>query len=609
MKKHIAILDFGSQYMHLNTRRIRQLGVLSKIYPTDVNAHDLKDACGIILSGGPNSVTDQKLAYDPGIFDLDIPILGLCYGHQLMAYHYGGVVTPAHNREYGMATLSVQDKSSLFAGLDDTEQVWMSHWDSVTTVPAGFHVTGTTADCPVAAMANPEAKRYGAQFHMEVHHTTHGMQMLNNFVFDICGAEKNWSMEQYLEELTQEVRATVKDRNVFLLVSGGVDSAVAFALLEKILGKKRVYGLHIDNGFMRRDESALVATALEEAGFSDLHVVDASETFLHAVAGVTDPEQKRKIIGKVFLDVQRQEFAKLGLNADSWLLGQGTIYPDTIESGGTNTADTIKTHHNRVDEILEMINAGKVVEPLAALYKDEVRELGRNLGLPDTLINRWPFPGPGLSIRTLCSHGATEEVDRANEINAQVGQLAAPAQLSGVVLPIRSVGVQGDQRSYQHPVMITGSTATWEQLGDLSVRITNGVTGVNRVVYAVAGAASIQGANASMINGYLTRERLDMLREVDAVVDAFVREHNLYAAIWQFPVILLPVTFGDTDGAEAKETVVLRPIESQEAMTVNFYPMDWVLLRQLADRIMAVPGIGSVLYDITNKPPATIEWE
>jgi GMP synthase (glutamine-hydrolysing) len=455
-KTHIAILDFGSQYMHLNTRRIRQLGVLSKIYPTDVNAHELKDVCGIILSGGPNSVNDQKVPYDPGMCDLDVPILGLCYGHQLMAHHYGGVVTPAHNREYGMATLTVKDATGVFAGLEPTEQVWMSHWDSVTQVPEGFHVTGTTDDCPVAAMANPTAKRYGAQFHMEVHHTTHGMQMLRNFVFDICGAEKNWSMEEYLQDLTRDVQALVKDRNVFLLVSGGVDSSVAFALLEKILGKKRVYGLHIDNGFMRENESAMVATALAEAGFDDLHVVDASKTFLAAVEGMTDPEEKRKTIGRVFLEVQRAEFAKLGLNQDDWLLGQGTIYPDTIESGGTKTADTIKTHHNRVDEILEMINAGKVVEPLAELYKDEVRELGRQLGLSDPLVNRWPFPGPGLSIRTLCSNGKRFRVADEDSVNVQIQKTAAAYHLNGMVLPIRSVGVQGDQRSYQHPALVFG---------------------------------------------------------------------------------------------------------------------------------------------------------
>ncbi len=600
-KKHIAILDFGSQYMHLNTRRIRQLGVLSKIYPTDVNAHDVKDVYGIILSGGPNSVTEQKVPYDPGIFDLDVPILGLCYGHQLMAHHYGGVVTPAHNREYGMATLLVQDKSGVFEGLNETEQVWMSHWDSVTQVPDGFHVIGTTSDCPVAAMADPVRKRYGAQFHMEVHHTTHGMKMLENFVFNICGAEKNWSMEEYLQDLTRDVRAQVNDRNVFLLVSGGVDSAVAFALLENILGKKRVYGLHIDNGFMRQNESNLVRDALAEAGFGDLHVVDASKTFLSAVSGVTDPEEKRKIVGRVFLDVQREEFAKLGLQSDGWLLGQGTIYPDTIESGGTKTADTIKTHHNRVDEILQMINAGKVVEPLAELYKDEVRTLGHNLGLPETLVNRWPFPGPGLSIRTLCSDGERFRMADENGVNTQLQQFTSVYQLNALVLPIRSVGVQGDQRSYQHPALVYGGSASWNNLGDLSIRITNSITGVNRVVHAVGGA--INPSHMQVVEGYLTHDRLTVLRKADAVVDQFVRAHGLYDAIWQFPVILLPLSFG------TGETIVLRPIESQEAMTVNFFPMDQQLLEELVAEIMTVPGVGAVLYDITHKPPATIEWE
>ena len=378
--------------MHLISRRVRQLGVLSKIYPTDVNAHDLKDAWGVIISGGPNSVTDQKLSYDPGIFDLDVPILGLCYGHQLMTHHYGGIVTPAHNREYGMATLTVLNKDSLLKGLEDTEQAWMSHWDSVTQVPEGFEVIGTTEDCPVGAMANVEKKRYGLQFHPEVHHTTHGQTLLENFVFNICKAEKNWSMEEYLAQLKEEITNQVGEKKVFLLVSGGVDSSVAFALLEEVLGKGNVYGLHIDNGFMRSNESALVKKSLAAAGFDDLHVVDASDRFISAVKGMIDPEEKRHAIGKVFLDVQKDVFAELKFKQSEWLLGQGTIYPDTIETGGTNASDTIKTHHNRVPEIVEMINAGQVVEPLANLYKDEVRELGTQIGLPEKAIpGSWAF--------------------------------------------------------------------------------------------------------------------------------------------------------------------------------------------------------------------------
>lgn len=604
-QKHIAILDFGSQYMHLISRRIRQLGVLAKIYPTDVNAHELADAWGVIISGGPNSVNEQKLPYDPGLFNLDIPILGLCYGHQLMAHHYGGVVTPAHNREYGLATLRITHPDDLFQRLNDTEQVWMSHWDSVTEVPEGFTATATTNDCPVAAMANDADRRYGLQFHPEVHHTTNGMKILENFVFDICGAETNWSMEEYMEQLQQEVRETVGDLNVFLLVSGGVDSSVAYALLEKVLGKNRVFGLHIDNGFMRHNESVMVKEALADAGFDNLHVVDASSRFLMAVDGVRDPEEKRQRIGRIFLDVQRDVFADLKFNPDEWVLGQGTIYPDTIETGGTSASDKIKTHHNRVDEILELINQGKVVEPLAALYKDEVRELGRQLHLPEHLLNRWPFPGPGLSIRCLCSDG-TETIKEEAAINEKLEYVSRPAGVHARALPLRSVGVQGDQRSYQHPAVITGAPTTdWESVGELSVRITNDVTGINRVVLHVGG--DVAWDRMQVKPATLTKERLDMLRQADAVVDSVVAKYNLYSEIWQFPVILLPLSFGSS--TTGGETVVLRPIESQEAMTVNFYPMDSAVLDEMVQQLLAIPGIDAVFYDVTNKPPATIEWE
>jgi GMP synthase (glutamine-hydrolysing) len=595
--KHIAVLDFGSQYMHLITRRIRQMGVLAKIYPTDATAADLKDAWGVIISGGPNSVGDDAVPYDPELFSLDIPVLGLCYGHQLMAYHLGGTVTPAHNREYGFATLETRGESPLLNGLGAQEQVWMSHWDSVTAVPDGFEIIGSTDGCPVVVMANEEKRQYGLQFHPEVHHTTNGMQLLKNFVFDICGAQKNWSMAEYLAELRQEITTQVGDKKVFLLVSGGVDSSVAFALLEDILGKDRVFGLHVDNGGMRLNESAEVKASLAAAGFDDLHVVDASDEFLNAVGKETEPEAKRKIIGATFLEVQRAVMASLNFDPGEWLLGQGTIYPDTIESGGTDTSDTIKTHHNRIDEIVEMQNAGLVIEPLAALYKDEVRDLGRELGLPDPLVDRWPFPGPGLHIRTLCSDGTFADGEKVAALQTQVNELSGDT--TATVLPIRSVGVQGDQRSYEHPVALHTDSFDWDALGQLSVQLTNQVVGVNRVMAQVAGKT----AGFELKEGYLTRDRLDILREADAIVDRHVRKNGLYDVIWQFPVIVLPMT---TDGGEA---IVLRPIESQEAMTVNFYHMEEKVLRAMADEILAVDGVDAVFYDITNKPPATIEWE
>lgn len=600
--RHIAILDFGSQYMHLISRRVRQLGVRSKIYPTDVSVEDLKDALGVIISGGPNSVGDQKLAYDKHLFDLPVPILGLCYGHQLMAHHLGGVVTPAHNREYGLANVELDTTSPLTRGLGAKEQVWMSHWDSVTTVPEGFTVIGKTADCPVAAMSDEKHKRYGLQFHPEVHHSTRGIDLLHNFVFDICKAEKNWSMHEYLNELSEDIRVRVGNKKVLLFVSGGVDSSVAFALLQKILGKERVYGLHVDNGFMRKDESLEVKTMLAKAGFDQLHVVDASEQFLSAVHGVTDPEEKRGIIGRVFLDVQRETLQKLGFKPEDWMLGQGTIYPDTIESGGTKTSETIKTHHNRIPEIVQMIAEGRVIEPLATLYKDEVRAIGLELGLPEALISRWPFPGPGLSIRTLCSGGTEIWPQNVAEINNQLSEISARAHASACVLPIRSVGVQGDQRSYQFPALVYSNSALdWDTLERLSVRITNAVTGINRVVFWSSPTET--GPELTLTAGYLTRNRLDVLRQADQCVTDIIMNAGLQSAIWQFPVILLPLM------VSGKHVVVLRPIESQEAMTVNWHQMKRDVFDHMVESLLALPDIGGVMLDVTNKPPATIEWE
>lgn len=598
-EKHIAVLDFGSQYMHLITRRIRQMGVKAVIYPTDVSADDLFDAWGVIISGGPNSVGDNALLFDPAIFELDIPVLGLCYGHQLMAHVLGGVVTPAHNREYGIATLETAGDSPLLKGLQTEEQVWMSHWDSVTVVPAGFSIIGTTKDCPVVMMANEKRHQYGLQFHPEVHHTKNGHLLLRNFVFDICGAEKNWSMEEYFSQLRASILEQVGDKNVFLFVSGGVDSSVAFALLEDILGKERVYGVHVDTGCMRLNESTLVQESLAEAGFDNVHVVDASQDFFDAIGDEVDPEKKRHAIGKTFLLVQEAVMKKLAFDPKEWILGQGTIYPDTIESGGTHTSDTIKTHHNRIDAIMDLIAEGRVIEPLAELYKDEVRELGKQLGLSDALIDRWPFPGPGLAIRTLCSDGALPKKERIEKIESEVQQITKES--AAQVLPIKSVGVQGDQRSYEHPALLFAKRRDWKELSTLSVAITNGVIGINRVLLHVAGfSGKYQLAAKTM-----TKERIALLQQADAIVEKQIRsDHGAYDQIWQFPVILLPL---ETDTGE--EVIVLRPIESQEAMTVNFYEMEDRLLNTIAEEILSIEGIGAVLYDITNKPPATIEWE
>lgn len=599
-RPQIAIVDFGSQYTHLITRRIRQLGVLAHIYAPDVKASELKGVRGVILSGGPRSVHDKTaIKYDKKLFDLGVPMLGLCYGHQLITQHFGGKVKPGKTKEYGFAKLELSQKTKLFSGVKNNKRIWMSHGDSVSKLPKGFVTVGSTRDCPVAAMANEEKELFGLQFHPEVTHSEEGLTILKNFVFDICACKKDWSVDLYWEEMVARIKKTVGKRNVFLLVSGGVDSTVAFAVLEKVLGKKRVFGLHIDNGFMRKNESADVKRALARAGFDDLVVEDASLHFLAAVSGVVEPEEKRKRIGRAFLEVKDQVMRDHKFKVKDWVLGQGTIYPDTIETGGTKHADTIKTHHNRVDEILDLMKRNALIEPIADLYKDEVREIGKKLKLSKTLVDRHPFPGPGLSIRALCATG-NEKVKNASAINKKLKKFVG-SKLSAAVLPVKSVGVQGDNRTYRHPALVMGN-ASWDELHDLSVNITNGMTEVNRVVYLV-GPKKIDLKKIRINHATLTKKRLDLLREVDYVVQHFTRRKGLYQKIWQFPVVLAPLSIN------GGETVILRPVESQEAMTVNFYPMQKLLLAELSKKIMAVPGIDMVLYDVTNKPPGTIEWE
>lgn len=593
----IAILDYGSQYAHLIANRIRRMGVYAEIFDTEVSAEQLKGYKGIILSGGPNDVTNPNSPHvDSEIFALGIPMLGICYGHQLMAHALGGVVKSGTTSEYGRAVVDIIEQGVLLKGLQSQEEVWMSHGDSVHAVPRGFKILAQTADCPVSAMENTEKNFYGVQFHPEVSHTLHGMQILENFVFGICKSHKSWSMDVYVTELQQQIKEKVGDKKVFLLVSGGVDSVVTFALLEKTLGKDRVYGLHIDTGFMRKDETSLIMTALREAGFDNLHVSDESKTFLDAVAGMTDPEAKRKAIGDTFLEVSDTAMQRLNLNPDEWVMAQGTIYPDTIETGRTKHADKIKTHHNRVPAAQAMIAAGRLIEPISELYKDEVRELGVKLGVPKALIERHPFPGPGLAVRVLCSDGASEQI--SPDVTASVQKIADRAGLKVHILPVRSVGVQGDNRTYAHPALLTGD-ANWETLDITSRVITNKEKAVNRILWSVA---EITG-DFTLRAATLTKDRLDLTREADAIAHEIMNAHGIDKDIWQFPVVLAPLSL------QGGEVIVLRPIESREAMTANFYRMDRTILTEMITKLAALRGVDAVFYDVTNKPPATIEWE
>ncbi len=583
-KNEVAILDFGSQYTHLIARRIRELGVVSHIYPNDVPAPELKHAIGIILSGGPRSVVrDAVLPFDKKLFDLGVPILGLCYGHQLMAKLFGGSVGSGAAREYGLAKIK-HEKHPLFKNVKQNSVVWMSHGDHVEKLPNDFVQLASSGTESIAAMGNDKKKQYAFQFHPEVAHSQEGKKILSNFLFGICKAKKNWTSKQMLDNLKKEIKQQAGNKHVFLLVSGGVDSAVCFALLEKALGKKRVYGFHVDTGLMRWKETDGIKKALAKAGFTGLQIYNAEQEYLEALKGVTEPEKKRKIIGDLFLDITDRIMAEKNFDPDQWLIGQGTIYPDTIESGGTKNADVIKTHHNRVPRIKQMIAEGKIIEPIRELYKDEVREIGHMLGLPKSLVQRHPFPGPGLGIRVLCSEGSDEK-------SVMIAQDLWK-------LPVRSVGVQGDERSYSHPALLTSKTS-WTTLAKTAPVLTNKHREINRVLYLVHGDKK-KLVQSKVKSAYIDKQRLELLQKIDYIVQ---QEISKLKNVWQFPVVLVP--FGHEHG----ESIVLRPVESEEAMTVSFAQLPDVILKKIIKKIASQKAIDFIFYDVTNKPPGTIEWE
>jgi GMP synthase (glutamine-hydrolysing) len=611
----IAVLDFGSQYTHLIGRRIRALGVKSRLLPPETTYYELADYEGIVLSGGPASVKEPGAPLpDPGIFELGLPILGLCYGHQLIVGMLGGVVRGSRAREYGKAVLTVRERDLIFEGLGRQETVWMSHGDLVAELPPGFRVLGTTSDCPTAGIGNADKKLYGLQFHPEVHHTPKGMDILRNFVLKACGCEPRVPPTPSIESMVEQIRREVGDKNVFLFVSGGVDSTVAFVLLTKALGPDRVYGLHIDNGFLRRGEMEKVKGYMDSFGFTNFHQLDATKRFHAAVAGLTDPEAKRKAVARTFLEIKDRVYADLGLNPDEWVLGQGTIYPDLITSGVTKNADVIKTHHN---SLLDERQTLPLIEPMRDLYKDEVRELGLKLEMPREFLWKEPFPGPGNSVRVLgeitpeklalqaeadavidrCLEGTKWYVElwhkfpvlgvvselgepprldgevvgrrteqrvraarRSREILAEALREAGlrPATAAAVFLPVRSVGIKGDAKAYEHPLCLVVRDKDGrlkppdDLLEQVSSRITNQIDGVNRVVF--------------------------------------------------------DLTDSPTDGPWDK-LIFLRMLVSTDTMTADWGRIDEPKLREISREIMALGKVDRVMLDITQKPPGMMEWE
>lgn len=598
----ILVLDFGSQFAHLIGNRVRRLSAYSEILPVNTPAEEIaqRNPSGIILSGGPQSVFEKDSPQpDKKIFELDIPILGICYGHQLIAHHFGGTIESLQ-KEFGKAHFT-HTNGMLFENIPAESIVWMNHGDSVTTLPEGFQKNGSTPVCPIAAFENNTRKIFSVQFHPEVTHTEHGMTLLRNFI-RYCGAEGTWKLSDALEHITHRIQETVGNRNVFLLVSGGVDSSVAFALLINALGAERVRGLFVDHGLLRKNEAEEVEKMLSEHGFTGLFVAREEAFFLEELRGKTDPEEKRKCIGNAFLTVQREWTKKLGIEGDHWMLGQGTIYPDHIETGGSEHASKIKTHHNRVPEIERMIQEGRVIEPLVELYKDEVREIGRQIGLPEKMITRHPFPGPGLGVRILC--GKTDSpLPNAKDMETEISEKHS---ISAKILPVQSVGVQGDARSYRHPVaLFAGEERTFssERLHKLAVEIPNSFREINRVLFCLS-QKDLPTTLFSSFPAEITKDRISLLQEADAVIRDILEEDNLQQSVWQFPVVLAPLGV-----VEHTESIILRPIQSENAMTATAVIFSEDILKKMSDRIVNIPGISAVFLDVTSKPPGTIEWE
>lgn len=495
----IIVLDFGSQYNQLITRRIRELGVYSELLPYNTSIEDIKknsNVRGIIFSGGPNSVTGEtNFKIDKRIYDLGIPILGICYGMQLLSKDFGGIVKKSNIREYGKSYVKVDNKSLLFEGLDENQQVWMSHGDEVIELGKNFTNIAKNESCKNSACENIEHKFYGVQFHPEVTNTINGLAIIRNFVFSICNAKGNWTMEKFIADSIIQIKNTINDDNVLLGLSGGVDSAVSAVLIERAIGSKLTC-MFIDHGLLRKNEVEEVVDTFKNKFNLNIIVINAKKRFLEALKGIIEPEQKRKIIGKMFIDVFHEESQKLGTFS---YLAQGTLYTDIIESG-TLTAQTIKSHHN-VGGLPKDLNF-KLIEPLKTLFKDEVRKVGIELGISKEIINRQPFPGPGLGIRII-GEITEEKIKIVQDSDYILRQEVINAHLENdiwqyftVLSNMKSVGVMGDQRTYSYVLAIRavtsvdGMTADWARipydvLDVISRRIVNEIKEVNRVVFDI----------------------------------------------------------------------------------------------------------------------------
>lgn len=615
--KQIAILDAGSQFCGQIDRVVHELEVSCTILPLNTPAKKLSSYSAIIISGGPDSVNEpDSKDCDPAVFKLGKPILGICYGMQLIAKHLGGAVSDSGMREDGK-TITKFSKNPLFEGLTGDQQVWMSHGDSVSDLPSGFNIIGGHGNF-VSAIANDSQKIYGLQFHPEVHNTPHGKDILANFLFSVAKIEKDFSPQDRLNACMREIEEVVGDKHVIMYLSGGVDSTVMSVLIAKtIKDPSKIHAYHIDNGFMRSEESTAVAKALNTLGVK-VNIIRAIDTFLHATTSIdgketeelrhiADPQKKRKIIGDCFAKIREDIIHDKSLPADT-VLAQGTLRPDIIESGSTMAGtglDVIKTHHNDTDGIRKLRDQAMVVEPLKFLYKDQVRYLGRSLGLPGDLVDRHPFPGPGLAIRIICSDGTLFTDDKFLKAQKSLDKLLADTDVQGEVLPIQTVGVQGDGRTYAFCAVLRSDSPDWDKLSELARKITNAKLGINRVTYGFVNDPPID----EPIITYLNKRTTDQLKKADKIVRDIINEDGSKLGISQMPVILVPVSYGKS----GQRTIALRPFITPDFMTGEAALPDRGIPKSTIDncvkKLLDLDFVSQVLLDITSKPPGTTEWE